>query len=306
MPVNGLFQSLQPGGYFPGGSALGDVDMVGYLITDSTQALDLGTAATTGHSLATGDAIFGGDIEVDGTAYFDGALIVRDGSESAPGIASATYTQTGFYFASAAQIKVTLGNNDTLMFYNDANKAVIASLENVLNFTAKGTSLIGLSNASTGTVQFGVWGSSTSKINGATDGTLKLYRNTNKGASINFVQTAEQTLTFPGGGAASQVTSGLIPDGAILLAVTTRVTTANTAGACTGMDIGDGSDVDLFGANIDINTITTTSSNADATAAFANPVLSATEVTITALTANAADAVITVVASYITATAQTS
>jgi len=62
---------VQPGGYFPGGSAIGDVDMAGYRVYDSTDALNLGKAAVDGHTLGSDDVLIGGKLEVDGATYFD-------------------------------------------------------------------------------------------------------------------------------------------------------------------------------------------------------------------------------------------
>lgn len=46
-------------------------------ITDNgTDPLNLGTLASTAHSLGTGDVMVGGDLEVDGVAYFDNNLVV--------------------------------------------------------------------------------------------------------------------------------------------------------------------------------------------------------------------------------------
>jgi len=47
----------------PSGTSAGNIDMVGFLITDSTDALELGTACNGG---ATGDVCCGGDLYVEG------------------------------------------------------------------------------------------------------------------------------------------------------------------------------------------------------------------------------------------------
>ncbi len=76
----------------------------------------------------------------------------------------------------------------------------------------------------------------------------------------------------------SATATGLIPAGAIVLGVTARVTTS-IVGA-TSFDIGDGSDVDAFGATI-ATTATTTSNNSDWTIASAPVYASATDVVLT-------------------------
>ncbi len=112
-----------------------------------------------------------------------------------------------------------------------------------------------------------------------------------------------EVLTFAANpGDASKTTSSLIPDGAVLNAMTTRVTTTGTN--CTSIDIGDGTDVDLYGAGIAV-TAGTTTTNADATASFAKPLLAASDVTVTANGGNCFDLVIRIVPHYDTYTAPT-
>ena len=66
-----------------------------------------------------------------------------------------------------------------------------------------------------------------------------------KGAQTN-VRTKTEVVTFPGGGAATDVTvASVIPAGAFVVGVSTRVTT--TATTCTSVDIGiAGKDTDAF------------------------------------------------------------
>jgi hypothetical protein len=103
---------------------------------------------------------------------------------------------------------------------------------------------------------------------------------------------------------ASNATSGLIPDGAFLLGVTTRITTALT-GPSTGYSVGDGSDIDIYGVET-TNTQGATTDNSDATANWSNPQLAAGEVTLTWTGANCTAGVVRVVAHYMTVGAPTS
>lgn len=65
---------------------------------------------------------------------------------------------------------------------------------------------------------------------------------------------------------ASATAAGLIPAGARVIAVTTRVTTVlGTSNGTTGYDVGDDTDQDLFGADI-ATTLGTTSDLSDHTA----------------------------------------
>lgn len=85
---------------------------------------------------------------------------------------------------------------------------------------------------------------------------------------------------------ATVTATNLIPDGAFVLGVVTRVTTTiSNGGGTTGFQIGDGSDADRWGA-INVLTAGTTSSNADATAAFTGSFIAANSVVITAVGGN--------------------
>jgi hypothetical protein len=123
-----------------------------------------------------------------------------------------------------------------------------------------------------------------------------------KGAT-SVVGGAEQDLTCAGGGSATLVTSGLIPDGALLDGITTRITTALTGS--TGYSVGDGSDPDMFGvaATATQDTVTTPAS---ATASWSRLMLAAGEVTITFAGGNCTAGVVRVVAHYTTLGAPTS
>jgi hypothetical protein len=128
-----------------------------------------------------------------------------------------------------------------------------------------------------------------------------------KGAATTHTLNVE-SITFPGGGgAASQVTVGsIIPDGAILDGITTRVTTADNGGACTGYTVGDGADIDLYGVAA-TETQGTTTTPTSATASISNPQFGGPfEVTITGTGGNCIDMVVAITAHYRLLTAATS
>ena len=124
-----------------------------------------------------------------------------------------------------------------------------------------------------------------------------------KGAST-YLRTNTETLTFAANpGDATKVTTALIPDGAFVVGITTRVTTVATN--CTSVSIGDGTDPDMFGATTAVADGTTTT-NADATAQFAmSPSIGAANVTVTANGGNCFDGVWRVTAHYIEPSAAT-
>lgn len=141
----------------------------------------------------------------------------------------------------------------------------------------------------------------------AADGAGTVSHQAGTTAKTNISMVAD-TLTFPGGGAASQTSVGLIPDGAFVVGVSSRVVTSDT-GACTSMDLGVTGDTDLFGNNVGIVDNDTTD-NTDATASFHAmnllPTTAAVNVIATGVGGNCADLVVDVYVHYMDTTAATS
>jgi hypothetical protein len=97
-------------------------------------------------------------------------------------------------------------------------------------------------------------------------------------------------------GASVATTTGLIPDGAVLVGLTTRVSTAITG--ATGYNIGDGSDADRWGANVAI-ALNTSSDNTNWTAGTIECFTAAQEVTLTAVGSNFTGGAVVIVAHYL-------
>jgi hypothetical protein len=105
-------------------------------------------------------------------------------------------------------------------------------------------------------------------------------------------------------GDAAITLTALIPAGAVLLGVTSRVIAPNTNVGCTSMSIGDGTTVGLFGATLP-TTLAATSGNGNATANWPSPIQAATDVVITANGGNAFGLKVRVTAHYFTVSAPT-
>lgn len=114
-------------------------------------------------------------------------------------------------------------------------------------------------------------------------GDMRLLFDYANDAALNF-RIAEADVTAASG--ATVTASSLIPDGALLVGVATRVTTAlGTSNGTTGYQVGDGSDADRWGA-ITGTATTTSSDNTDATASFFGTFTSASDVVLTAVGGN--------------------
>jgi hypothetical protein len=165
---------------------------------------------------------------------------------------------------------------------------------------------------STGSYQF----SSTTSRFGTTDvflrrdaaGVLSQYNGTNAQefrvygtftSSTNYQRLAIKTKAVTlatSSGASVATTTGFIPDGAVLVGLTTRVSTAITG--ATGYDIGDGSDADRWGANIGF-ALNTSSDNTNWTAGTIECFTAAQEVTLTAVGGNFTGGAVVIVAHYL-------
>lgn len=124
---------------------------------------------------------------------------------------------------------------------------------------------------------------------------------TNANGSLISVKKATELLSGLSG--ATATSTNLIPDGALVLAVVTRVTTAITG--ATSFDIGDGVDADRWGATIAV-AAGTTSGHADYTATTVQIFTSANSIVLTANGSNFTGGAVRVTVYYIDATAPTS
>lgn len=130
-------------------------------------------------------------------------------------------------------------------------------------------------------------------------GNLDIQSQDSKGALTRTTVTPQDVTC---NGSASNTTSALIPDGAFLIGISTRITTALTGS--TGFTAGDGSDVDLYGVQSS-STQGATTNNASATATWSNPKLATSNVTLTWSGGSCTAGVVRVVAHYFTVGAPT-
>ena len=142
---------------------------------------------------------------------------------------------------------------------------------------------------------------------GAHPSRTPFFVQTIKGARTTIPPPVTKVLTFAAAaGDATKTTSGLIPKGAVLTGITTRVNVTGTT--CTSINIGDGADPDLYAvtAPVAVNGVTGGANTKSYTAVWSNPQLSTSEVTVTGVGGNCVDLVIAVTAHYTTVSAATS
>ena len=285
-----------------GGSLSGNLDMNGNDIVSSGSYMSLGAYGTS--TLPANSVVVGSAIDLKGVATFSSRATISTsgrirffGNAAAGGVEmalSVTYQQ--FVCSVGATAPAYSGNQLILGpvgATTDYDHVVPTNptffVHSVTNPNTDNTQWVSLNHDQTdGIVNTGVGG-------------LKVL---NSGTSGITIKAATQSLTFAANpGDASKVTSGLIPAGAILLGITTRVTTTGTNG--TSMNIGDGTDADMYAATAAI-TANSTTDFSDVTAAIEVSQAAAGEVTVTAVGGNIFDMVIAVTAHYIDTSAATS
>ncbi len=127
--------------------------------------------------------------------------------------------------------------------------------------------------------------------------TFNIYNTFTSATNYQRLAIKTKAVTLSGlTGASVATTTGLIPDGAVLVGLTTRVSTAITG--ATGYDIGDGSDADRWGANIGI-ALNASSDNTNWTAGTIECFTAAQEVTLTAVGSNFTGGAVVIVAHYL-------
>lgn len=245
---------------------------------------------------------------IDGTCS-DGKVYLTPSTPSVWGFTQAIADAGGGAFGTAtsgADGQALLPSGSTalpgLSFAGDPDTGIQRYGANAFYLVSNGTAMLGVT--SSGLNLGTILNTNAQKITDTVAGIGFSPAAYTKGQATSIAGSS-QVLTFAANpGDASKVTSGLIPDGAVLVGVTSRVTTAGSN--CTSISIGDGTDVDMFGATLPI-TLAATSDNSNATAQFAmSPATAAKEVTVTANGGNCYNLVIRITAHYITVTAPTS
>lgn len=291
-----------------------DINLNGNALKDSAAKVTIGADAASTHALGVNDTHVTGKFEVDLAAYFDGTTQFA-------GVAT-FIDNYALKFGSGADSQFVWATGqtvDTLLLgtSSDSNAFVLVESGDLgFDFShAQQTNptLFGHSANQSTTEWWSNTHDQTDRVYGVGSGDHKFNDDGGKGVAT-FIKTTTESVTFPGGGAASQTTTGsILANGAFVTGVTYRVT--NTGTTCAGFDIGiSGGDTDLYGADIAV-AAGTTGTNADATASFANPIgvngAGAQEIIVTGTDgagtpANCVDMVVAITVHSLDATAATS
>lgn len=262
------------------------------------------------------------DLQVGGTSKFNigkSGLITQALSADVSGFASTGYNVTGSGvtalldlsgtwntsgIVSAIKLNITnTASNSASMLLNFqvasstvfsiSRTGAVNSTQNIA--TSGGGFYIQQNNATTGIV---AWGSSSDVILGRDGADVLGLRRTTNVQTFNWYGTYTSTTDYHRGGlkaakatasavsGASVALTALIPDGAVVIGVTTKVTIAlGTGGGTTGYQVGDGSDADRWG-DITGTAAGTSSDNTNATATGINLFTAANDVVLTAVGGN--------------------
>lgn len=274
------------------------------LITSTSGAVALG-AQITSHSVTSTDSLIVYDLEVNNTIWADSWIAPAIGFGFIFGGSISPYG--GIAHVLSVGFSWGVGNDAT------NGKRVIQLVDganynnNYSHALQSNPTLFGHSVTAAATATDEWWSlthDTTDTVFGHGKGDLRIDYDGENNCKTN-VRVAETELTSVSG--ASVTASSLIPDGAFLLGVTTRITTAlGTTNGTTGYNVGDGSDADRFGVASAV-TLGTTTDNTSATAAFTGSFTSANDVVLTAVGGNFdGTGDIRVIAHYIDLTAPTS
>jgi hypothetical protein len=233
------------------GEVQGDLDLQGNEITDSTGKITLGAAAASTHALGVNDTHVTGAFEVDSESYFDGeinSLSIQLGANS------------HIYSDLSDGISIKLENSNQspktgiIHTGNTANSVIIAEYgDRTFNFAhpqqTNPTQFWHSANQSTS--EWGAVSHDQSKFvisTGDANGAVAIQNV--KGAYSVVGADAPVTVTFSGGGDATQTATNFRVAQRKILGISGRVVTTGTT--CAGMDIGDGADDDRYGSDIAI------------------------------------------------------
>ena len=222
---------------------------------------------------------------ITGNVFFGGAqAIFGNGTAALPGIVFEADLDTGFYMNAGDDSLLVSVNANSIVRFDRASSLPRVNLSSDCQLTW-------LSGAAQGGgVQF-VLGREAADANGAPVGDLFLSNThlsiyQSRTSSTIYHRTSfrfsDETLSNVSGATVS--TTSLIPNGALVLGVTTEVTVAlGTGNGTTGYEVGDGSDSDRWG-NITGTSTATFSDDADFSTSFLNARFTAGgDVTLTAV-----------------------
>jgi hypothetical protein len=231
------------------------------------------------------------DFQVGGTSV---ANIRRDGRVLATsfGLVSGAVSGTGFAYQSAT------GDGGHIQCFNNAGSQIFTATN--LMFRCSGDLSLGRSAAAgqnPDTILVRDDAGVLAQRNAANAQEFRVYGTYTSSTNYQRLTIKTKAVTLAtSSGASVATTTGFIPDGAVLVGLTTRVSTAITG--ATGYDIGDGSDADRWGANINI-ALNTASDNRDWTATTIQCFTAAQEVTLTAVGPNFTGGAVVIVAHYL-------
>jgi hypothetical protein len=241
----------------------------------STSGTGLGVNAASGFA---GNLL---DLQVNGTSQArfssNGALVVN--TQGSAGSTSIGNGSSGLYFSAASGGDMYFSTGGA---YRGSIRATIATLP---NSNAFGWESGGVATAADLTL-FRDAANTLAQRNGTSAQKTNIYDTFTSSTDYHRVTIATARATLTNVSGASVTATGLIPAGAVVMGVTSKVTTAlGTANGTTGYKIGTGADDDRWGA-ITGTAAGTTSDNRNWTAGTIECFPSATDVIVTATGGN--------------------
>lgn len=168
---------------------------------------------------ATGDVTIDGNLTVRSPSYFYGSVLIPDGTVAAPGMAFASNPTTGIYYSGGIRFAYA-GTESAFIGNTGIGHSLRLGGDTYLTRTAANT--IGM-------------------YSGVNPQAFRVYAGYDTYVGL---ASAQEEITLSTTGTTTDSTANLLPANAIILGVTTRVTTAITT--CTTFDVGDATTAERF------------------------------------------------------------
>lgn len=209
-----------------------------------------------------------------------GGVQVSDGAAATPSVAFASDTDTGFMLGAGNTIGFVSGGALRAIFVTSTGMTMGSGVP--FSWASSSTP----TGANADTFMFRDAANTTAQRNGTALQFHNIYGNFVSTTDYHRLQRGVARATLASVSGASVTATGLIPDGAVTLGVTTKVTVSlGTGSGTTGYAVGTGADPNRWG-DIVGTAAGTSSDNRDATSGLIDMSIGATDVIITAAGGN--------------------
>lgn len=209
---------------------------------------------------------------------FCNVLLFGDGTAAAPSLTFASDPDTGWFHPADANTTYWAGGGSLRLSMSDTASWVLIDNTYALGFASSAA------HTSIGAAFYMDAANTIAQRNGTANQTRNNYARRVSATEFNRTASKDISTTLSNVSGATVTATSLIPDGCVLVSVTTSVTTG-LGGTTTGYSVGDGVDADRWGT-VSAVAAGTDTDNTDWTVTTIQLFTAAQDVVLTALTAN--------------------